>query len=466
MRRCSPLLVATALLALSLLALLGPRATAQSGPTRLFLPMIAGPAFVASYLGGPANDAVAAVELDAAGRTLLAGRWPDAQIGGVTPAPLAGGEGAVVRLGPGGRVVAAARVGGPVVDMEASAAGPIIACGSFGIAALSPELDAILWSDAPGAVTRCAAGASGGAAALVGSTIFTYAPGGTGRTSWTAAGTAAADLALDEGAGLVFVTGYTQKASNLKVAYLRAYGSGGALRWSAYDFAAAELTTASLSADSEGRRVTLGADGKLYLAGWTDGGNSLFGRDPLDLARTPGPDELVKFDAYNNPFNLSGARSLAWYGRFEPADGRLLAGQWLLTRLSDGKGNSIAIYGIDAAQDGTLALAGEAYASLPGRDSMVFGGARLGAYEGGEPYLLVVAPDFKARRLWTALAASGTSAGGSPASGVAIGDGLVLLGATLNPRASAPARGLLTASGPQQAVAGGSEGYFLLTQAP
>ena len=53
------------------------------------------------------------------------------------------------------------------------------------------------------------------------------------------------------------------------------------------------------------------------------------------------------------------ARSLVWYGRFEPATGALIQGQWLLTRLTDGSGNSIRIRGIDAAADGTIAIAGD-----------------------------------------------------------------------------------------------------------
>lgn len=448
-----------------------PQAAAQE-TRRIFLPLVAspGPSAVASYLGGPGADSVSGADLDAAGRLLLAGRWGDGPIGGVTAAALPGGVGAVVRLAAGGGAVSsAARIGGVVRDLDASPGGAVVACGDMGVVRLSADLDAIVWGAAPGDVLRCAVGAGGAVAALVGATIHRFGPDGAPAGTVAVPGSAVADVAIDEASGLIFATGYTQKGANLKVAFLRAYGTDGALRWSAYDHEAAAVVAANLGADSEGRRVAMGADGRLYLAGWTDGGNSIYGRDPRDIGRRLGASELVKFDGYNDPFNLSGAKSLGWYGRFEPATGALLQGQWLLTRLSDGKGNSIGIQAIDAAADGTIAIAGDSAATIAGRATMSFAGVALGAYESGEPYLLVVSPDLRSRRLWTAFAAPDTSAGGSPATGVAIQGRLVALGATLTPRGAAPPRGLVTTAGALQASNASptaEEGYFVLVQAP
>jgi hypothetical protein len=469
---CRPLLPLLLLAALLIPLALAPQspAVAQS-EVRLYLPLIVTPPpLVASYLGGAEADRVSAADLDADGRLILAGSWGSGPIGGVTAADLPGGAGAVVRLGPGGRsVAAAARVGGTVRDMEVSASGVVVACGDMGVVALQGELGGVAWSATPGDVARCSAGAAGSVAALVGKTIYRYGPDGSPAGSVTLADTGVADVAIDDASGLVFATGYNQKSSNLKVAFLRAYDAAGAVRWSAYDFSASAVSGASLGADSEGRRVTVGRDGMLYLAGWTDGGNSIYGRDPGEIGRPLGAGELIKFDVYNNPFNISGARSLAWYGRFEPATGALLRGQWLLTRLSDGRGNSISIRAIDADADGTLAIAGDTAASIQGRTGMRFADVTLGGYEGGEPFLLVVSPDMGARRLWTAFAAPGTSAGGSPVTGVAIGGGLVGLGATLAPRATAPARGLVTTPNAPQGVnasPAAEEGYYLLMQRP
>jgi hypothetical protein len=212
--------------------------------------------------------------------------------------------------------------------------------------------------------------------------------------------------------------------------------------------------------------VALGRDGKLYFAGFTDGGNAIYGRDPQNIARVLGGTELISTDAYNTPYNISGAKALAWYGRFNPASGALERGQWLLTRLSDGKGNSISIRAIDAAADGSMLIAGDSSCCMQGRDTMQLNGVTLGSYEGGEPFVLLVRPDFGARELWSALAAPGTSAGGSPATAVALGTDRLVVGVTFTPRGTAPQRGLLVADAIQPAPAGDSDGYVLLMPRP
>ncbi|MFV9504002.1 MAG: hypothetical protein AB4911_05485 [Oscillochloridaceae bacterium umkhey_bin13] len=454
--------------------LISPAQTQTQTPGPVYLPLVRGgnvpPVPVASYLGGSGAAAVRGVAFANDGTPLLAGRWPDDLIGGILANPLPGGEGAVVRLSFDGRtVVAAARVGANVVDLEASAAGPVIACGPFGIIALPPELDRVHWRATPGDMRRCATDANGAAAALVGNRVYLYQANGTAEANWLVPGTSVADLALDATTGLVFVTGYSQKTSALKVAYLRAYSRSGNLRWTAYDFTATAIDAARLTADSEGRRVSMGADGRLYLGAWTDGGNSILGRDPLDMNRTPLATELIKFDGYNNPFNLSGAKSLAWYGRFDPATGRLLLGQWLLTRLDNGTGNSIGIEAVSADATGRLLITGGSFAHMAGRTGMRFLDQTLGNYEGNETYLLVVSPDFRSRQLWTALAAPGTAAGNSPGTGVAVFEGRLLLGATLTPRTTTPPRGLVVtpnALQPAPANPTTNAGYYLLMGLP
>ncbi|MBX0330579.1 hypothetical protein K2Z83_23255 [Oscillochloris sp. ZM17-4] len=436
---------------------------------RVYLPLVVRPlSLTASYLGGPAADSLSAAAFDSAGRLLLAGTFPGYSPAGLSPVTFpGGGDGAIIRLSEGGgRVEAMARIGAGVSDMEVGATGAVVACGDFGVAVLRADLGALAWSDSPGAVSRCAIGPGGGVAALVGATVYQYAAGGGAPVSWQVAGTQVADLAIDDVRGLVFAAGYTQKSSALKVAYLRAYGTGGAPAWTDYDFAAAAVGAAGLGADSEGRRVALGRDGMLYFAGFTDGGNAIYGRDPQDIARKLGGAELISSDAYNTPSNISGAKSLAWYGRFDPDSGALERGQWLLTRLSDGKGNSISIRAVDAAADGALLVTGDSSCCMQGRDTMQLNGVTLGGYEGGEPFALLLRPDFGARQLWTALAAPGTSAGGSPAAAAALGADRLAVGVTFGPRSAAPQRGLITVAPLQAAPAGLTDGYYLLMPRP
>jgi hypothetical protein len=458
------------LLLIAALIIVGSGPPASAAPEqRTFLPFVARPiSLSASYLGGPGADSVSAAAFESDGQLLVAGTWPGYAPAGVdVTSLLGGGDGAILRLGGDGRAITAlVRIGTDVSDLEVSAAGGVVACGSFGVAVLHSDLGGITWSDSIGPVSRCAIGANGGVVALIGSTIYRYGPGGGMPMIWQVVGTKVADIAIDDAHGLVFATGYTQKTSALKVAYLRAYGIDNITRWTSYDFTALAVSAAGLGADSEGRRVTLGRDGMLYFAGFADGGNAIYSRDPQNIARALGAAELISTDAYNTPYNLSGAKALSWYGRFNPASGALERGQWLLTRLSDGKGNAISVEAIDAAADGSVLIAGDSACCLQGRDTMQLNGAALGGYEIGESFVLLVRPDFGARQVWTALAAPGTSAGSSPATAATLGVGRLAVGVTFTPRSVAPQRGLITTGGIQTAPAGGTDGYVVVMPRP
>jgi hypothetical protein len=460
--------VVLALLLIGVAVGLGGSTTTAAGDERLFLPLVRSPLELrASYLGGVGNDLVRAMAFAPDGQLIVGGTWPNYTPPGVTPTSLlGGGTGGILWIGGGRAVSAMVRIGPSVRDLEVNAAGALVACGEFGVAVLDAATRALRWSDSRADVSRCSIGPGGGVAALAGSTVYRYGAAGGAPSSWQVAGTAVADIAIDDTRNAVFATGYTQKAPDLKVAFLRAYGPAGAALWTAYDFSAAAVAGAGLGADSEGRRVSLGRDGKLYLAASTDGGNSIFGRDPQNIGRGLGGQELVSFDSYNTPSNLSGAPSLAWYGRFRPDTGALERGQWLLSRLGDGKGNSISIRAIDAAPDGAVLLTGDTACCIQGRSTMQFAGVTLGSYESGEAFVLLVRPDFGQRQLWTVLAAPGTSAGRSSAAAAAIRADRLAVGISLTPRSAAPQRGLVTFGAIQPAPAGDSEGYFLLTPRP
>jgi hypothetical protein len=326
---------------------------------------------------------------------------------------------------------------------------------------LDADLTTVRWAATPGEVVRCAIALDGRVAALLTTqTLLIYPANGGSPLAVNVGGTAVRDIAIDATTGLVFATGYTQAASDLKVAFLRAYRlHDGTLAWQRYGFSAGVVKGAGLAADSEGRRLAMGGDGMLYVAGFTDGGNSIFGRDPADINRVLSTSELIKYDSYNNPFNISGAKSLAWYGRFDPASGTLLRGQWLLTRLSDGKGNSISIQGLAAAADGTLAVVGSAACCLQGRSTMQLFGQTLGSYESGEPFVLIVHPAFTQRYVWTALAAPGATAGSSPAIAAAITADRIAVAVNFTPAGS---RALVTTGYPVFATGlGGTDGYYV-----
>jgi hypothetical protein len=277
-------------------------------------------------------------------------------------------------------------------------------------------------------------------------------------------GTAANDLAVDSARGQVIVGGYTQVSSNLQLPWIRAYTYDGTLNWRSYDFAAAP----GFGADSRIERVALGADGYLYVAGSINGGvgASVFSRDPKDLSIPLGA-RLVKYDPYSDSTN-TGSVKIAWFGRFNPADGSLTLGQALLTRrTTDRRGNSISIRAIAADSRGQVFLAGDAACCIKNRDQQRVAGIAVGPYEIGEGYVLMISADFGQRLIWTTYAGPTLPSGSSSARALAVRDRQVLTVATLSLDQTKP-RSLITINAIQPHPTGttGTEGYLLLWSTP
>jgi hypothetical protein len=204
-------------------------------------------------------------------------------------------------------------------------------------------------------------------------------------------------VACEADGSRVYVTGDRQLSATLRMAFAEAYSPGGTRLWRAWGHSAAEAQAANSLADTDGRRILRAADGGLYVAARTDGGNNVFRFQPQNLAQAA-PN--VGFDAFNQTFQLSGAPSLGYYARLDPVTGALVRGQYLLSRLSNGNGNSVGLDALAVAADGALIAGGQAFASLANRAALTVAGQPIGAYSGGDPYLLVVPPDFASRRHW------------------------------------------------------------------
>lgn len=415
----------------------------------------------ASYWGGTGADSVNAVEVLPDSTLIIAGSAPNYGIGVPASRPLGlNGRGLIARYNSkGNQPLSAARLPKPVLDLEANASGNMVACGAFGVVVLPTDLSAPVWSRTDiGAVSRCALADDGTVAALGGGQVRVFNGAGADLGSWSPGGVVNDVAVGGSAAARVFEVGYTQATSTLQIAYLRGRNTSGAVQWTGWAFSASAVQTANLGADSRAERVSFGLDGSLYVSGYTDGGNSIFGRDPQDIGVTLPGTILVKTDNYNNPFNISGAKALGWYGRFNPSNGTLLKGQWLLTRLSDGKGNSVGIRAIEADANGEVFIVGEAYATLDRRNSRRVAGLRVGAYSGGEPFFLHISADFSQRLYWTTFTLRGKTAGGSPATAIATRNGVWLMGANLN---LGGGQRLITVL-PRQATPGGGtqDGYW------
>lgn len=209
--------------------------------------------------------------------------------------------------------------------------------------------------------------------------------------------TRVADIACSEDGARVYATGDRQVSGTLRMAFLEAYSADGQQQWRAWGWSAAQAQAAASLADTDGRRVLMGSDGWLYFAGRTDGGNNVYRFSPQNLSQNA---NNIGFDAYNQTFQLSGAPSLAYYARLDPNTGVLQRGQFLLTRLGNGNGNSVGIDALAVGTNGELHVGGQAFASLANRATLSVAGTTVGPYSGSDPYLLVLPQDFQSRRFW------------------------------------------------------------------
>ncbi len=108
-----------------------------------------------------------------------------------------------------------------------------------------------------------------------------------------------------------------------------------------------------------------------------------------------------------------------------------MEGQYLLTRLSAGGGNSYTPGAITVDGEGNVYVGGTAAASLPDRSNQQINGNPVAGYRGGDVALFSASIDLGTRNFWTPFTAnSGTTGSNGSVVGVAAGDGFQVLLAT------------------------------------
>ncbi|MEV4490013.1 hypothetical protein AB0K04_07850 [Micromonospora coxensis] len=375
----------------------------------------------ASYLGRDGDDVATAVDVSDSCELVVGGRFTGLT-GGTTTTLGRGGAGAVVRLdGAGRRVLGVTRLAGTVEDLEVRRDGGDIAVATDrGVWLLDARAGAARWQRGKG-VSRVAVGAAGTVAALSGTTVTVYDLKGATLATIRPQGRTVSDVAVDDRSGLVFVSGFRQVQSGpcvpVQIAYVHAYDRRGTFRWRAYDHPADRL--GDLCADGRADRVAMGRDGKLYLAGETAGGNSIFARSAADPTR-PAPNVVI--DKFTQPFNTSNAH-YTYLARLDPASGRHLAGQVVISRIDSkgDKGNTIKPYAITADESGRVYAGGVSAYQIADRSRITLGGRRLAPYAGGDAWVLVLSADLRRRTSWVVFTDGGSGAvrGVAASSGVA-----------------------------------------------
>ncbi|RKN48531.1 hypothetical protein [Micromonospora endolithica] len=374
----------------------------------------------ASYLGRNADDAANAVDVSPRCEIVVGGRFTGLS-GGATTTLGRGGTGAVLRLdGTGRRLLGTTRLAGTVEDLEVRRDGGEIAVATDrGVWLLDATAGTARWQRGRGA-TRVAVGAAGTVAAVSGPTVTVYDLRGATLATIRPAGRTVSDVAVDDRAGLVFVSGFRQVSAGpcvpVQIAYVHAYDRRGKLRWRAYDHPADRL--GDLCADSRADRVAMGRDGKLYLAGQTAGGNTIFARSAADPSR-PAPNVVI--DKFTQAFNTSNAH-YTYLARLDPATGRQLAGQVVISRIDSkgDKGNTIKPYAITADESGRVYAGGVSAYQIADRSRITLGGRRLAAYAGGDAWVLVLSADLRRRTSWVVF----TDGGAGAVRGMAAGSGV------------------------------------------
>lgn len=372
----------------------------------------------ATYLGGAGSTTTGGIDV-APDRTLFfAGNLPGYQFAGAsTFTLLGGGTGTIVHLDSQGHtVLSVAHIGSSINDLHININGSIVACGSFGVALLDTAASKVLWNNNPGNGARCAIGDDGTVALLVGTSsgdligggsAYIYNAAGALLGHWSIGGSWQNDIALDSTDHLVIAAGFTQYGHPIQIAFMRAWSYAGVQAWDDYDFNQGQTDGQGLEADTRAYRVNMGRDGELYMAGESAGGNSIYSRDPKNIATQLGAPQLMAVDAYTTPYN-TGSNHITWYGRYNPATGALLSGQFLLARLPSTKGNTIRPRAIMADQNGRVYLGGISCAYIQNRNGQQIAGAAVGTYSGCESFLLIVTPDLRQRLVWTVFTGPGS----------------------------------------------------------
>ncbi|MCU0495608.1 MAG: hypothetical protein MUD01_28810 [Chloroflexaceae bacterium] len=369
------------------------------------------PASTASYLGnGPSPDEANAVEIGLDSGVVVAGRSERvepcvacSEFGVATTLLLGGGNGMLVRLDASGRQVrSVTRIGQQINDMEINrSSGEIALATDFGLALLNASADRVLWQRAvAGGVRRIAVGNDGTVAAINADVVTTYDSSGNQRGQRRLEGRFVEDVAVDAASQSVFVGGYrNDRLPNgvpVQVAYLWSFDYGlAATKWQNWSYPGSALT--GNEADTRLYRVAMGRDGLLYITGESAGGNGIYRWQPRTLG-APAPN--VEFDAFNKIDMLRGAAHIGYYARLNPADGTLLAGQFIVARLGDNFGNTFRPRAIAADELGYVYVGGEAASAIDNRNFQQIAGKPVGPYS-GDSTVLVAAPNLRARMYWT-----------------------------------------------------------------
>lgn len=403
----------------------------------------------ASFLGDASDiDSVRGARIQSDGTVVLA-----ANIGSAVPGPAptllnganATSRGAVLRLSADGQtVLSVTRLADRVLDLALDDNDNItVALWSQGLIKLDPTAGQVVWDKSPGKVMRVDAGGAGYVAALVttaadpddsspgSGSVHLYRPDGTPLADF-AGHRNTLDVCLDPATQTVAHIGWRQASAfdgsstkPVQIAYLRGRDFAGAIKWTSYDWSTDSGADDFINkptnnmADTRGYRCSIGADGKLYAAFETAGGNHIFRYSPFDIAQQV---DIVGGDMWHE-FYETRSEHKTFFARYEPASGAYLLGQQFTNRLTLkpgqnlNRGNTVRVRRGEIRADalGRVYIGGDSAYGLPmpphpqysaKAGQMTFIPPGTGDYVGGA-WFMVMSADFKTRLYVTRLTSSG-----------------------------------------------------------
>ena len=358
------------------------------------------PALLATWLGGPKADFVGGIAIAPDGSILVGGTLPAVDLTSWNAAHLMGeGDGIVLRISPDGkRPLAVLRRDGSVDDLRVDAAGHLYLIGSHGYAKLDPSLRTEWALDAKTRNGRITPGPAGGAVTLSGDQISVLDRHGKVQNAWSIADRLVHDIICDPVHRVIYATGSSKPGiKEGEIPFVYAFDLTGKTLWKAYDWTRDQVDGQKLRAGSVGLRLALGKDGQLYVAGESHGGNTVWGRQSIDLgASLPGST-----DRFHNPYNI-GNQFLTFVGSLDPRTGKVFQSKMLLGRADRDRGSSMRPAALAVDGDGRIYVGGWAGATPP-----VSPGAFGLRGEGEGAFLCVLDRDFK--RIYAARLCGGTT---------------------------------------------------------
>lgn len=361
-------------------------------------------AVVSSYWGGSKHDELRAVAVLPSG-VVAAGGLADATVTGDKNKKVEGGEGRIAFWSVDGKHIADQPCEIVPSDMDCDLKGRLLVAGRGGVFCWDAAGKAKRWQAAVGGDdARVCAGPDGGAVVLANKRVSILDAAGNSVGEFNVAGGFVNDVACDPTSQTVFVVGFDnkhgtppgQKRYPVQVAFVRAYDLRGEQRWQAYAWGGQDVADRQLMADTRAYRIVWGDDGKLYVAGESAGGNTIWLRSSRNLDETL---PMPKFDAFQHAYNTA-ANHITAVVRIDPKSGASEAATLLLARLGNGKGNTIRPRAIAADAQGNVYVGG-ASAFSPPKTPDSFG------REGGGAFLVVFDSQFR-RTYATTLAGSAT----------------------------------------------------------